>query len=183
MSNADTMYLAGVSVAELQEVHGLSLSDLRPYFPADPQSLAESKIEVHYLGYYLKWTPQEAYYYAVEHTGFQARSVRTEGTYSKYNSLDDKIDDLHYYTTYIKFGIGRATYDAAQETRNRHLTREEAVTLVNRFDGEFPKRHFQEIMNYVGLDPERFMELCDEFRSPHLWTHESGGWKLRHTVS
>jgi len=183
MSNVEKMHIGGVSIAELQEVHGLSLSDLRPYLPADPQSLAESKIEVHYLGYYLKWTPQEAYYYAVEHTGFQARSIRTEGTYSKYNSLDDKIDDLHYYTTYIKFGIGRATHDASQETRNRHLTREEAVTLVHRFDGEFPKRHFQEIMDYVGLEPERFMELCDEFRSPHLWKHDSGDWKLRHTVS
>ena len=44
----------------------------------------------------------------------QARPFRTQGTYSKYNSIDDKIDDLHYYTTFIKFGIGRATYDASQ---------------------------------------------------------------------
>ena len=34
---------------------------------------------------------------------------RSEGTYSKYASIDDKIDDLHYYTTFIKFGIGRTT--------------------------------------------------------------------------
>jgi hypothetical protein len=32
------------------------------------------------------------------------------GSYSKYSSIDDKIDDFHYYTTFIKFGIGRATY-------------------------------------------------------------------------
>ena len=73
-----------------------------------------------------KWIPQECYYYAVEHTNFKARPFRTEGTYSKYNSIDDKIDDLHYYTTFIKFGIGRATYDASQEVRNKHITREEA---------------------------------------------------------
>ena len=42
---------------------------------------------------------------------------RTPGTYSKYNSIDDKIDDFHYYTTYIKFGIGRATYDALGNTK------------------------------------------------------------------
>ena len=34
---------------------------------------------------------------------------RSAGTYSKYSGIDDKIDDLHFYTTYIKFGIGRAT--------------------------------------------------------------------------
>ena len=74
---------------------------------------------MHYLGYYLKWHPQSCYYYAVEHGGFQASPERTPGTYSKYNSIDDRIDDFHYYTTFIKFGIGRATYDAAQEIRSR----------------------------------------------------------------
>ena len=57
-----------------------------------------TSMEIHYLGYYIKWIPQEAYYYAVENTGFKARPFRTEGTYSKYNSIDDKIDDLHHYT-------------------------------------------------------------------------------------
>ena len=182
MSNVEDLHFGGVSVAELQENYGLILNDLKAYLPANYDSLAKSNIEVHYLGYYLKWTPQEAYYYAVEHTGFQARSVRTEGTYSKYNSLDDKIDDLHYYTTYIKYGIGRATYDAAQEIRNRHLTREEGVRVVHRFDGEFPERHFQEVMDYVGIDTTRFLELCDEFRSPHLWNYKDGKWILRHQV-
>ena len=58
------------------------------------------------MGYYLKWTPQEVYYYAVENTNFKARPFRTQGTYSKYNSIDDKIDDLHktlpYLTKYEK---------------------------------------------------------------------------------
>jgi hypothetical protein len=159
------------------------LSDLMSFLPPPVDELEKSKIEVHYLGYYLKWTPQEVYYYAVENTGFQARPFRTQGTYSKYNSIDDKIDDLHYYTTFIKFGIGRATYDAAQEIRNNHLLREEGVALVKKFDGEFPDRYFDEVMNYLDIDPDYFKnELCDAFRSPHLWTKQNGEWKLRHNV-
>ncbi len=183
MQNLSELYLGGVSVPELIERYQLRLNDLSAYLPADSHELERSKIEVHYLGYYLKWTPQESYYYAVEHTGFEANPVRTEGTYSKYNSLDDRIDGFHYYTTFIKFGIGRATYDASQEIRNKHLTREEGVALVHRFDGEFPSRYFQEVMEYIGLKPERFLELCDEFRSPHLWKKENGQWVLRHQVS
>ena len=35
------------------------------------------------------------------------------------NSIDDKMDDLHFYITlFIKFGIGRTTYDVSQEIRN-----------------------------------------------------------------
>jgi N-acetyl sugar amidotransferase len=182
MRNLSDIHLAGVSIPELMETHGLSLNELTPYLPADHRALAQSNIEVHYLGYYIKWTPQEAYYFATEHTGFEANPFRTEGTYSKYNSLDDKIDGFHYYTTFIKFGLGRASYDASQEIRNRHITREEGVALVRRFDGEFPQKHFNEVMDYIGLKPERFLELCDEFRSPHLWKKEGGEWKLRHQV-
>ena len=67
--------------------------------------------------------PKEVYYYVLENTEFKARPHRTQGTFIKYSGIDDKIDDLHFYKTFIKFGIGRATYDAAQEIRNRHLTK------------------------------------------------------------
>jgi hypothetical protein len=167
--------------------------------PADPDQLAKKKTEVHYLGYYLKWHPQSCYYYAVEHGEFEASPERTSGTYSKYNSIDDRIDDFHYYTTGVKFGIGRASYDAAQEIRSGDITREEGVALVNRFDHEFPKRFAGEIFRYLSLSPKEFPEaskmfeqpvmseeyfrlLTNQFRSPHLWVYEEGEWKLRHAV-
>jgi len=180
-NNLDEIYLGGLSIPELIEKYDLKLADLMSFLPPDNNELIKSNIEVHYLGYYLKWTPQEAYYYAVENTGFKARPHRTQGTYSKYSGIDDKIDDLHFYTTFIKFGIGRATYDASQEIRNRHITREEGIALVNRFDGEFPDRYFNEVMQYLDMDPDYFHKLCDKFRSPHLWgKDESGDWRLRH---
>jgi N-acetyl sugar amidotransferase len=182
-NNFDELYLAGVTVKELMERHDVRASDLLAFLPATADALQGREVEVHYLGYYLKWTPQEVYYYAVENTGFQARPFRTQGTYSKYNSIDDKIDDLHYYTTHMKFGIGRATYDASQEIRNKHITREEGVALVKKYDGEFPDRYFNEIMEYIGMRPERFHELCDAARSEHLWSKVDGEWRLRHTVA
>lgn len=182
MQDLSEVHLAGVAVPELVDHYGVALSDLLPYLPADYRELENAQIEVHYLGYYVKWTPQESYYYAVENTGFQARPFRTEGTYSKYNSIDDKIDDLHYYTTYIKFGLGRASYDASQEIRNNHLTRDEGVALVKRFDGELPQRYLRDVMDYLGMEAEYFLRLCDKFRSPHLWRCEGGEWRLRRTV-
>jgi len=174
----DDIHLAGVSIAELRDRYGVDLADLQPYLPAKPTS----DVEVRYLGYYVKWTPQEAYYYAVEHAGFQANSVRTEGTYSKSNSLDDQIDGLHYYTTHVKFGLGRASYDGSQEIRNKHITRDEAVGLVKKYDGEFPARYFQNVMDYLEMDGDAFRERCDQARSPHLWEYGAGAWRLRRPV-
>jgi len=198
-SDESKIHLAGVSLKQLKDDYGMQQQDLLPYLPAEPEQLEGVGVEVHYLGYYLKWHPQSCYYYAVEHGGFQASPERTPGTYSKYNSIDDKIDDFHYYTTYIKFGIGRATYDAAQEIRSGDIERDEGVALVKRFDGEFPERFAEEIFRYLSInekefpvankmfeqaimDRDYFMNLADRFRSPHLWMQENGEWKLRHTV-
>tara|TARA_Y100000590_G_scaffold292814_1_gene329734 strand:+ start:50562 stop:51704 length:1143 start_codon:yes stop_codon:yes gene_type:complete len=183
-NNIEKLYLAGLPIKKLIEKYDLEMRDLLPYLPPTPEDYKESvDIEFHYLGYYTKWIPQEAYYYSVENTGFAARPYRSQGTYSKYSSIDDKIDDLHYYTTYIKFGIGRATYDASQEIRNNHLTRDEGKALVKRFDGEFPDKYFNEIMDFLDMEPEYFHNLCNDFRSPHLWKKINGEWKLRHTVN
>jgi N-acetyl sugar amidotransferase len=197
--NRDRIFLAGVSLESLAKDFGVDPVDLDLYMPADPDQVKEKKVEVHYLGYYLKWHPQGSYYYAVEHGGFEPSPERTSGTYSKYNSIDDKIDDFHYYTTYIKFGIGRATYDAAQEIRNEEITREEGVALVKKFDGEFPERFSADVFKYITInekefpvaakmfeepviDYDYFMHLADRFRSPHLWKRVNGVWKLRHVV-
>lgn len=170
--------LGGKPVGEYMQ-EGMPLVELQSYLPLNPNILAEKKIENHYLGYYVRWVPQEAYYYAVENTGFEANPVRTEGTYSKYNSLDDKIDGFFYYTRYIKFGVGRCMMDSAQEIRNTHITKEEGLSLIRRYDGEYPSRYEKEFLNYVGMTKEELTNLCDHFRSPHLWKREDGEWKLR----
>ena len=39
------------------------------------------------------------------------------------------------------------------------------------------------LMKYLEIDPLKFHDLCDQFRSPHLWANVNGEWKLRHTVN
>lgn len=180
--------LGGVPLDDLYGRFGLGDADVSAYLPCSQGDLVRVGVEVHYLGYYLKWHPQSCYYYAAD-LGFEAAPERSPGTYSKYNSIDDKIDDFHYLTTFIKFGIGRATYDAAQEIRSGDITRDEGVALVHRFDGEFPERFEKEVFEYLsvpGFPPmtrEYFWELADKFRSPHLWECGSDGtWELKHKV-
>ncbi len=183
IKNMRNIYLAGVKLKNLIHDYGFKLSDLKFFLPESFNNLKTKKLEIHYLGYYLKWVPQEAYYYAVNNCGFKPRPLRSQGTYSKYNSIDDKIDDLHYYTTFIKFGIGRATYDASQEVRNNHLTREEGKFLIKKYDGEFPDRYFNEILKHLDLNEKQFFKVVDKFRSPHIWKKIKNKWFLRHTVN
>ena len=191
--------IGGVALQDLRSQFGIDRHDIEPYLPVNPERLNQVGTEIHYLGYYLKWHPQNCYYHAQEHGGFEPSPERTPGTYSKYNSIDDRIDDFHYYTTFIKFGIGRATYDAAQEIRSQDIDRHEGRALVKRYDGEFPERFADEIFKYLSIFPDEFPQaskmfeqpimdrqyfdqLCDKFRSPHIWARNGNTWHLRHTV-
>jgi hypothetical protein len=145
--------------------------------------LENNKTEIHFYGYYKQWIPQVNYYNCVENTGFSANPVRSEGTYSKYASLDDQLDGFHYYLSYIKFGLGRATSDSSHEIRDGHITREEAQALVKKFDGEFPEKYFNTFLEYCSITEDFFWEVVDSWRSPHLWAKVNGEWKLRHTVN
>lgn len=158
------------------------MDDFAPYLGVSEEELVKKEIEVHYLGYYLKWDPQECFYYASEHTGFLPNPERTEGSYSKYSSLDDKIDPFHYYTTYAKFGLGRASYDAAQEIRNGKISREEGIRLVQKFDSEFPQKYFPEFLEYIDVAEGEFNSTVDKFRSPHLWRKDKSGWAIRNPI-
>ena len=196
-SDKSNLYLGGVSISNLLEHFGVEMVDLEPFLPSDPEVIENKKIEVHQLSYYAKWHPQANYYYAVEHGDFEASPERTPGTYSKYNSIDDQVDDLFYFTYFTKFGFGRATCDAAQEIRSGDIEIEEGRALIHRYDGEFPERFAEELFKYLSLPPEDFpeasqmfenpemdrdyfMSLADSFRSPHIWKYENGAWALRH---
>jgi len=175
-------YFSGIAPEDMVQ-HGVSLNDIKPYTAPPEEELDKLGMEIHFYGYYKKWVPQECFYYCSENTGFKTNPVRSEGTYSKYASLDDQLDGYHYYLAYIKFGLGRATSDSAHEVRDGHLTREEAVQLVKKFDGEFPKKYYQTFLDYCDISDEHFQAVVDSWRSPHLWDKVGGEWKLRHTAA
>lgn len=177
----DKHYFSGMP-PEFWLDHGLSGADLAPFCQPTYDSILANKTEIHFMGYYKFWDPQENFYYCLENTGFTPNPQRSEGTYSKYASLDDRVDGFHYYLAYIKFGIGRATSDAAHEIRDGKITREEGIALVKKFDGEFPSRHFAAFLEYADISEGEFHEVIDSWRSDHIWTNVNGEWKLRHPI-
>jgi len=175
-------YFSGKS-PEFWKDYGVNKNDLVTYMPPDMNKIKEKQLEIHFFSYYKYWDPQENFYYCVEKTGFETNDERSEGTYSKYASLDDKTDGFHYYLSYIKFGIGRSTSDSAHEIRDGKITRDEGIALVKKFDGEFPQKHFKETLDYMDISEEEFYMVIDSWRSPHLWhKNEKNEWELKSPI-
>ena len=191
-------YVAGEKLSDISRNYNIKQADLKDYAPPKIDELVEMNLEWHYLGYYLKWHPQSNYYFSTKY-GFEPAPERNAGSYSRYTSLDDKLDDFNFYCFYIKYGLGRATFDTAQEVKRGDINIEEARALVKRFDGEFPDRFAEDLFNYWSINqisnansamlnafesPEvnlrYFNKLSDKFRSPHLWKFDlsNNNWIL-----
>ena len=96
--------------------------------------------------------------------------------------MDDRIDGFFYYTRYIKFGVGRAMIDSAQEIRNGHINKEEGKALIKKFDGEYPSKYEDEFYNYTSISKNEFLELTEKFRPNHLWEKQSNRWELKNPI-
>ena len=180
----DEFLIAGQSLASLIADFDFTYNDLLPYKSPSLDEIALAGVEVHYMSYYKKWVPQDNYYYAMEHTDFKPNPQRRDGSFSRYAGIDDVMEDLHYYMQLIKFGMGRCTWDSAQEIRTGRLEREEGVRLVQMYDQEKPKQFIDEILDYLNLEPQQFEDIINNFRSSHLWDfNSSSGFSLKNIIS
>jgi predicted methyltransferase len=78
--------------------------------------------------------------------------------------------------------MGRATYDTSPEIRNGNITRDEGISLVKRFDGEFPEKYIKDCCKYMGISIQEYHDTIEKFRTPHLWKKSNGVWALKNPI-
>ncbi|MFA5087946.1 MAG: N-acetyl sugar amidotransferase [Candidatus Omnitrophota bacterium] len=164
-------------------MEGVAEADLNPYVYPGAAELQALGVKALYFAYYFKWSMFENYQYIKTKFNFRTHpSGRTLGTFTDFDSLDDKMDDLYYYMQFIKFGFGRAVRDTSRFIQNGHMTREQALEYARKYDGEFPEHNLEEVLEYLDLDKDDFIAIVDKHRNEEIWKKENGQWKLRFPV-
>ena len=95
--NDNKPYFAGLSIDELKDKIDLNIDDLNPFLSLKSSDIKNKKLKAYFLGWYLRWDPQEIYYYSSRNNGFIPDSERTDGTYGRYTGIDDKFEALHFF--------------------------------------------------------------------------------------
>lgn len=182
-TGVDDLVLEGHKMGILLD-NEIQLDKFKFYKPPKKEKIKSVGTEMHWWSYYKTWIPQENFYYCVENTGFEPNTKRTQCTYTKSNSIDDRLDNYHFFLAYIKFGYGRATRDACSDIRCGHITREEAVQLVNKYDHEFPKEYFEEFLEYLSIKEDKFWSIVNFYRNRKVWSYNKKNniWELNKKV-
>ena len=158
----------------------VSQRDLAPYLYPDLEEVAAVGVKALYFAYFFKWSMYENYLYVCDKIDFRtAAGGRTDGTFTNFDSLDDKIDTLYYHMQFVKFGFGRAVRDASRMIQNGHLSREEGLRLARAHDAEAPTAHYAEQVEYLGMDDTELVQTIDQHRNPEVWRFSGNEWQLR----
>ncbi len=155
--------------------------DLQAYLYPDLDIIRKTGMTAYYFGYFNKWNMFENYHYIKDKINFTTHPEgRTVGTFTDFDSLDDKMDPLYYHMQFIKFGFGRAVRDASRLIQNSHMTRDEGLAAARKYDSEFPHEFFDEVIKYLDLDEKEFHNTIDMHRNPEIWELKNSEWTLKY---
>ncbi len=156
---------------------------LAPYLYPDLDAVEAVGVKALYFAYFFRWSMKENYDYIKDKIDFRlAANGRTDGTFTDFDSLDDKIDNLYYHMQFVKFGFGRAVRDACRMIQNGQMTREEGLELARKYDDEFPNAYHAEHLDYLAMTDAEFTDVIDKHRDPKIWENRGNQWALRHPV-
>jgi len=176
------LYFSGLEPDRHVGKNGVTKEDVRWWKFPSQEELDKVGVFFAFWSYFEDWDPIEHYKLAKEKCGLQTVRDHSIGTFTNYAQLDDKLQDLHAYMMYIKFGFGRAWSDVCIEIRSGRMTREEGIEYVKKYDGIFPHEYLNDYLEYFDMTEDEFWKTLDTFRSPDIWEKVNGEWKLKFEI-
>ncbi len=139
-------------------------------------------LKVAHWSYYENWDPYVHYEFARDKYEMQSNEGRNNGTYTDFAQTDTPLYELHTYMMYLKFGFGRCLQDACIDIRKGRLTREEAVEIVAKYDGEYPEKSIPFFLEYFGMSKEEFNNVLDRHANKELFEKKDGIWRPKYKI-
>jgi len=88
--------------------------------------------------------------------------------------LDEEFTNINMMIKYYKFGFGRTTDTVNEKIQRGILTRDDAIDLVEKFDGVCSDRIIRRYCDYVGIEPAEFWQIVNRFVNQSLFDLGSG---------
>ncbi len=164
--------------------HGFKLNKLFWYdYPSD-RELIKSKIKSIYLGYYIDnfdddYNSKFSIQYGLKiREGYDADPMNT-GSLTPYDALDDNFVFVNQMIKYFKFGFGKSTQQLSGFVRKGLYSRNEAIELVRKFDGNCSNKYIKSFCKYIGISEKKFWEIANKFRNKNIWKYSNGQWHMK----
>lgn len=175
------IYLEG-GFEKVIKLSGLSKNDLYFYTFPDQEDINKNPLELTHWSYYENWDPYRNYLIAKEYCGLKESEDTNLGTFTNFAQNDQALYALHTYLMYLKYGFGRANQDASIEIRRGAMDRQQAINLVNIYDGQYPENFIDLYLDYYQMTEGEFQLVLDKFANKQLFEKIDKRWKPMFTI-
>ena len=163
---------------EVMLKHGIDRKFLNPYIYPSDEEIKQVGVTGIFLGSFIRWNIKEQLK-KVRDLGFTLHDGPSEGTFTNYENLDNKIQGIHDYFKWLKFGYGRATDNASVQIRLNWINREEAMKLVKEHEGKLPERYLDEFLEQWDMSRDEFLQITEKFTNKELFKKDENGNLIR----
>ncbi len=152
-----------------------SEGDLRFWLYPSEKEMKKADFKVSHWSYFENWDTYEHWIFARDNYDMMANDKRNLGTYSNFGQIDTPLYILHAYMMYLKFGFGRCLQDTCIDIRAGRLTREQAIELVKKYDGEPIDELIPAFTDYFKMNHEEFWDVIKKHTNKDLFEWTSTG--------
>jgi len=163
---------------EIMLKHGIERKFLNPYIYPSDEEINNVGVTGIFLGQFIRWNIKKQLK-KVQELGFKVHDGPTEGTFTNYENLDNKIQGIHDYFKWIKFGYGRCSDSASVQIRLKQINREEGLKLVKQHEGKLPEKFLNEFLKQWNMSRDEFLCIVDKFTNKELFKQDDNGNLIR----
>lgn len=164
---------------------GIDYKDLLPYQFPDKSELRNSNIKAIYLNCCVKeWSFSHNTEFSVRH-GLKGRfghDPNLTGRLNPYCSIDSDSQIVNQMLKYHKFGFGFVTDEVCYYIREGKMSRDEAIELVQRYDGKCGEEYIRKFCEYIDISIDEFWRVANSFRGPMWEQNSEGKWALTNPI-
>ncbi len=111
------------------------------------------------LGSYIRWDVKRQSELIARELGWQGDQVEGVPPGYEYEKIECHMQGVRDYIKYIKRGYARSSHLTSLDIRNGRMSREDALKLVERYEGRKPAA-LALFLEFVGLTEEEFMRVA-----------------------
>jgi len=160
----------------------LNKNDLYWFKLPSEDSVESNNIKMAKWSYFEPWDSYRNYLIAKKYCGLKESDINNSGTFTNFAQNDQALYSLHAYMMYLKFGFGRATQDAGIEIRRGAMDRDQAINLVNLYDGHYPEEFIETYLDYYQMTLKEFNFVIDKWTNKDLFEKINGRWKSKFNI-
>jgi N-acetyl sugar amidotransferase len=145
-------------------------------YPTDKE-MDNANLRITFLGYFWKdWSLIDNGNFSALR-GLDIRDDKPEemGEYVGITALDEDWTPMNQMIKYLKYGFGRTTDYVNEDIRLDRMTREEAIKLVEKYDGTCSPAYIKSFCDFIEISVEKFWEIVDAGVNKKLFEKISQG--------